>query len=458
MAKGDKKKSPNPEPVPTECFNQVGVSVWCDDPNGSANAVGTITPDSYPAIQGVHESAVRIMFNIPQSVPWPDWGYTISIKSPGYIPIEFRIDPKIDGQSFDVTLHPVAPNFTRDQICGSKVTLSGLMISTAQFGNQPWFELAYQCLSNPADRHFVRQQKIQAGDTGQIIEFFTNQISIYPDRPGNETWLGNCITQVGEFNQPLFKQFVEEILADGLVPIVVYDGDNGEDPNNGYPNALRQLPIVTALLSEYNDQILYARFWDGVFYGTTPEQIQNFGRQFRSLLPNGHLAIEFNPGHIPVGNGPADYEPGGMMTDYDVIVAEFDWPAPIQDPPAIIGAEWNSDHNTYIPVWSSNVTIWQNMWQVCGRLVENYKAPSNQPFNVLVRAVDGPQEGQIVSVSSDNYPAIYYLRTGNARGKYFFWAFECGEYEWVRYQNTADQLTHAGNYFRGMGANPVGMP
>jgi hypothetical protein len=303
---------------------------------------------------------------------------------------------------------PPIPSFTRDEVCGAKVTLSGLTITTAEFGTQPWFELAWQCLSSVEDRRGVLDQKKKHGDTGQVIEFFTRQQKIY-DEPG--VWLNNLTTQVGEFNQPLFLQFVTEILTAGMVPVVVFDGDNGDNPIDGYPNALRQLPIVTNLLADYNSNILYARFWDGVFYGSTPENIQNFGREFRKILPEGKLAIEFNPGHIPVGNGPEDYAPNGMMTDYDVIVGEFEFPD-----------------------YRQNST-----WQVVARLVSKYNRPPDQPVN------DDP-----------NPP--YYLAPGNARGQYFFWAWEIGEYQWVRNQVSLASLITAGRYFRSMGCSIVGLP
>ena len=372
---------------------------------------------------GYRETPERTIFLFNEYVPspfgatiyWNDKGYgRLTIPPPGqweasYPPVSLT---DMDLNPIDhITLQGQIPSFTREEVCTAQVTLSGLMIATEQFGNKPWFELAYQCLSNPTDRQTVRLQKKNYGDKGIIIEFFNDQRYIYPDRPGNSTWLGQCVTQVGEFNQELFKKFVEEILQDGLVPVVVYDGDNGENPTDGYPNALRQLPILTALLAEYNDKILYARFWDGVFYGTTPEQIKNFGVEFRKLLPLGNLAIEFNPGHIPVGNGPSDYAPGGMMTDYDVVVGEFNYPNYRED----------------------------STWQVVARLVPNYNRPSDQP-------------------SRDDPNPPFYLAPGNARGQYFFWAMEVGEYQWVRDPSILQELINTGNYFRGMNATNVGLP
>lgn len=295
---------------------------------------------------------------------------------------------------------------TRQQICSIGCTFQGLTISTKQFGTQPWFELAYQCLSSAADRASVRAQKKAAGDTHLILEFYTHQQSIY-DEPG-QPWQ-HAISPSGEANPQWFLGLVAELRQDGLIPIVVFDGDNGDNPMDGWPNAARQLPLLVDLLGAWNDQMLYARFWDGVFYGSTPGHIADFGQQFRDVLPNGYLAIEHQPGRIPVGNGPADYAPGGLMVDYDVICSEFDW----------------LPHN-------------DATWQVAARLLgPAYVRPPDQPAH-------------------DDPSPPWYLRTGSSRGPYFTWAMEYAEYQWVRSQVTAAEIQTQRQYFRNMGYTAVG--
>lgn len=397
--------------------------------NINCNVFGTvvippvlIVDDGVEYKPAFNEDQSRLKFSLVSSTNGPPsgWGGTVywdgkeqRVQIP-MLPGDYEggnLEPPFPNFVYDDV--PVIPVFSREQICNAKVTLSGLTITTGQFGEQPWFELAWQCLSNKADRDSVLKQKIAAGDTGQVIEFYTREQNIYPDRPNNATWLGQCITQVGEFNQLGFFDFVTEILVAGLVPVVVFDGDNGDNIIDGYPNALRQLPILTQLLSsgDYNSRTLYARFWDGVFYGSSPENIQNFGKQFRKLLRDGHLAIEFNPGHIPVGNGPKDYAPLGMMTDYDVVVAEFNYPNYRED----------------------------STWQIVARLVPSYNRPPDQP-------------------SWDDPSPPFYLKSGNKRGQYYFWAFELGEYQWVRNEVSLSDLQVAGRYYKAMGCYNVGFP
>ena len=219
---------------------------------------------------------------------------------------------------------PFPPIPTRQQVCGVQLTFQGLTVTTKQYGEQPWFELAYQCCSDPADRASVRQQKRVAGDTHLILEYFTNAGEFIYNEPGQ--WLEPLQTLVGENTPDAFRSMIEEVIADGLIPIVVFDGDNADNPVDGYPNALRQLPALVALLQQGKDltpYVLFGRLWDGVFYGSSPDNIRKFGAYFRSSLPNGYLAIEHNPGHIPAGGGPADWLPGGTMDGYDVVMSEY---------------------------------------------------------------------------------------------------------------------------------------
>lgn len=301
---------------------------------------------------------------------------------------------------------------TRAQVCGVQLTFQGLTMATRQYGTQPWFELAYQTLTDPRDRAAVRQQKRDAGDTHLIVEYFTTTGSIY-DEPG-QPWQA-AISPSGEAHPVWFRSLVEEIIADGLIPIVAFDGDDG-DRAMGSPNALRQLPILVSLLAagdvNLNPYVLYARLWDGVFYGSSPENIANFGRQFRAVLPEGYLAIEHNIGHIPVGNGNADWMGDGMMTTYDVVLSEF-------------GAPLRSDQ----------------LWQVAGRLLgAAYVRPPDQP-------------------SGDDPDPPHYLQAGSPRGPYYTCAFELtdpGEYTWVRGRCTAADIESDRQYLRALGYTYTG--
>lgn len=311
----------------------------------------------------------------------------------------------------DATLVPFSrmpPVPTREQVCTVQLTFQGATITTQQYGTQPWFEPAYQTLTDPADRASVIEQKKALGDTHLILEFFTHRQSIY-NEPG-QPWQA-AISPSMEENSDFFHTLVLEVIQAGLIPIVAFDGDNGDNVYDGYPNALRQLPILFHLLDGLHDRILYARLWDGVFYGSTPTNIQDFATAFRVFLPDGYLAIEFSTGHIPVGNGPTDYAPGGMMVGYDTILGEF-------------------DDNRF------DDSVWQVLARMIGPL---YVRPSNQP------ADDDP--GSPFGLDS----AKFYLRYGNPRGPFVFIVFEYFAYGWVRGTHVSE-VQQARAYFARCGA------
>lgn len=298
-------------------------------------------------------------------------------------------------------------SLTREQVCGVKMTFQGLSISTKQFGpDQPWFEPAYQCLLASSDRASVRAQKRAVGDTHLILEFFTKQESIYDE--AGQPWQV-AITPSMEQNLALFRSLVLEVLNDGLIPIVAFDGDNGYQ---GAINALRQLPILVSLLGDLADSILFVRLWDGVFYGATPQQIYDFGAAFRRLLPNGYLGMEHQAGRIPCGEGFGDWALHGPMSTYDVILSEFDVPPPDD-----------------------------TVWQIAARFLgPAYKRPADQP------AGDDP------GTPFDLRSGKWYLGEGSPRGPYFPVAFEdWGLYLWVRDQITLQQIAADRAYYRQIG-------
>lgn len=272
-------------------------------------------------------------------------------------------------------------------VCGVRLNFQNQIITTRQYGTQPWFEPVLASVTDPLDRQSVYQQKRATQQRHQIIEFNTDD---WGPNPPNRGWAWGPIPSM-EDNPDKFLALTEEIIRAGLFPIIAFDGDDGQA---GHVNAMRQLPILLHILQQWSKHgdltpyILFARLWDGVFYGSTPEQIADFGRAFRALCPLGHLAIEHNFGHIPVGEGGDDYQPGGRMSTYDVILSEFD------DPP----------HNDTI-------------WQIGGRLLQPYHRPADQPAN------------------DDPFPpgAPFYLGAGNPRGSYVAVAFETwAPYDWVR--------------------------
>ena len=335
------------------------------------------------------------------------WGGTLTVSAPLYVTSTVQlIQPDENQPDIYLTLKPVLPAPpSRSAALGLRLTFQGLSVTTAQYGTLTWFEPFLGALSALSDRQAVYAAKHGAGDTHAIIECFTHTQPVY-----NEAPYQGIIQQSCEQNQGAFLALVEEIIQNGFIPVIAYDGDDGDNAVDGYPNAARQAPILAALLAgnadgDLNPYVVYARLWDSVFYGSSPANITAFGSLFRSILPNGYLAIEFNIGHIPLGGGPSDYSSTGAMANYDLILAEYpNWP-----------------------------TTGDAVWQINARMLgPSYKRPPDQP-------------------STDDPNPPYYLAQLSSRGPFVFSCFEWGEYPWTHGQLTAAQAAQGALYYKAMG-------
>ncbi len=361
-----------------------------------ADAVVVLASDnglSFTPHDGMVGTRPAQIFDLPDTLP-EGWGARLTISRADYSTITMRgrlylkrDAPYAELEVDDVTLPPssafgplpAVP--TREQVCGINISLQGLTVNTQQFGNIAWFELWLQCCSLRADREACYVAKRATDHDRHAIVEFRRGGAVYDEYP-----FQGFISPDFESNPALFCDLIAEIIiVGGLIPIIVYDGDNGDNPVDGHPNAMRQLPILYNTLkhSKYGDlnpYVLKARFWDGVFYGSSPENIRDFGTYFRQIDPSGYLAIEHNPGHIPVGEGGNDYQPGGRMDAYDVVVSEFS---------------------------TGKVPHDDTTFQIVGRLNRPYNRPADQP------AGDDPS------------PPFYLV--DSPRGPRYYCAFEFGD-------------------------------
>lgn len=329
---------------------------------------------------------------------------------------------------------PVLPRPpTRAQICGIRTSLQGLTYHTRQFGEFPaWF---YAGL-NASDRARARADHLAAGDTHISISISEAYLE-----PG--TLLPDALLPGYDFSYALdaFRALLVETIAGGLLIDLPLAGDGlsvTPDPQQGQYNdpvgrtygyqwLMQNLERIVLSLKgdgtpatpDLTPYIIFRPGWDGVFYGWSvsgddpdpqPWRVNAFGQLFRSLLPNGYLAIEHTTGTIPVGNGPADYAPGGLMRPYDTILSEFD-------------------------------TVHQDScWQVVARLVPTYHRPPDQPIH------------------DDPHPP-FYLAPGTPRGPYFYVAFEPtqgGAYQWVRGACSLAEVQAVRAYLHQLGASLTG--
>lgn len=303
---------------------------------------------------------------------------------------------------------PLPPRPTRTALIQPRLTFQGLLYPTTQFGMLPGFEACLPWLT-PADRQVVYAAKHAAGDTHCIITI-PDGVPLYdepnqaysPDKFGPLDWTsGN--TRIG----PELPALIREVIAAGFPQILLYlGGDGGGD---AYTIAYTQVDLLHA--NEDFRENLYQFCvilpgWDGVFYGWPLEQVQPWSDKIRALWPDAVVGLHYSTGHIPLGEGGSDFQPGGRMANFDLLVGEFD----------------DQVHQ-------------DSTWQILNRLEAHYVRPSDQP-------------------AGDDPDRVYYLAGSSPRGPWGHFAMEYGEYEAVRCgTNFAGMVTHVNQnrqYMRSM--------
>lgn len=296
---------------------------------------------------------------------------------------------------------------SRDEVCNLYTSFQGDTFYSSQYGS---FPLQESTGLNDADIESMIQQTKSKGYT-----HFRITISwAYPTNP-----IGGCdLTQ----DLPELKRIMLKAIYARLYPILflAMDGESVKDAQGnyvyndpvghtyGYDWGMENLERILGYLKQEIDITPYVLFcpgYDGVFYGWEPSNIKipAFGALFRSILPNGYLAIEHNTGHIPLGNGQSDWDTNGLMKDYDVLMSEFN--------------PWNLHEDS--------------TWQVLGRCTRPYNRPPDQPID------DDP-----------NPP--FYLSQPTLRGKRHYIIFEVNTYTWSRGQISEDECKAELQYFRTM--------
>lgn len=303
---------------------------------------------------------------------------------------------------------------TREQLLTARCTFQGATVTTS-LGTYPWFEVEFDTLP-VSDHPSVYAMKRQLGDQVMILAVSHAYLEpwIPPTIGAGRDWYQEGWSQLATFLQGVVDAgfYIQLHLAgDGNFSVKNPDGSWAyNDPvgyTYGYDWLMEQFPLIAQAMGPLNQYIRYVIGFDGVFYGWSPEQVVAFGKVFRAALPDGCLGIEHDPGHIPVGEGGEDYQPGGRMQDYDFVLGEF--PADVE------GDAW---------------------WQILGRMVSPYVRPPDQP------AHDDP-----------NPP--FYLKSPSPRGPFYYWAFEWKTYDWVRGNCTLAAIERDRAAIRAMGCQLV---
>lgn len=330
--------------------------------------------------------------------------------------------------------HPPGPDHgpstrppTRDQVCSVRIGFQGETVTTQDYGTFPVFGPETTTLSDSDLRMFCQQLAGRGWTHGEIaVSWQYAEPGFLMPVPGRD--LSQDMPELARRISIMLESFVSVAVFLGGDGLSAKKNPDGSYPYNdpvghtyGYEWLMDNFPRIAQGLqtSAYGDLTKYCLFspgYDGVFYGwgyagevpdQQPDRVVNFGKLFRSVLPDGYLAIEHTPGKIPVGEGGSDWQTGGRMQTYDVILSEFNWPA-----------------------------TGDQVWQIVGRLIQPYHRPPDQPPH------DDP-----------NPP--FYLKDHTPRGPVFYVPYEYATYQWTRNQVTAQQVQDARAYFYSLGCTNV---
>jgi hypothetical protein len=307
------------------------------------------------------------------------------------------------------TFRPPQPPPTRAQLGAGYCGFQGLTVNTPSYGAIPYFTAALGWMT-PADRAAVYPQLKAAGvDTVELP--ISGQYSEPPSYsypvPGVD-WSQNLSG---------YTALVDEAIGQGFKVCLVGAGDGESQGNppygyndpNGWTYGFQWLydftpTLFQAIGPERREYVWFRPGYDGVFYGWTPEQVGAYGALCRSLDPNCTIGLEFLIGICHLGNGQADYLPGGGLYNYDIIQSEFEYSVTV--PP-------NQD----------------GLCQIAARLLgptyvrPPFQSPTDDPGSPF-QAGDGR----------------WYTEYGTNRGPYMVWGLEDGEYNWVRGQVSASDI------------------
>jgi hypothetical protein len=405
---------PNPVPTPNPTWNCF-VNV---EPQYAVAVISLEDGLTHYASSGLQ----RLVFTIDSWVV-SGWGCNLTIVADGYDTYSARLPlPERNGYFPDVQLVKSKPQYpptpSRMEVLGVNMHFrGGLIVDSPTFGKMPWYPAALSWCDEETRKAAYRVMH-EAGDTHAIIQI-PNGLPLY-DEPGQfytsdkfpaKDWTNGETDLV---NSP-FPGLVDEVIREGFKFMIGMD--------ERMENSKR---IVKLVMNALTDKQLEYGFtfpgYDGVFYGWEPvTHIIEWASMARAIKPSCYLGMEFNVGHIPLGEGGGDYYHGGRMDGYDVILAEF---------------------NSFHPGQTDNM---DQVWQIVGRCIKPYHRPPEQP------ADDDPN------------PPFYLI--DSPRGPRAFCAFESDmPYGWVR-TNVNDpnavaaalaQINYETDYFRRLGCQFIG--
>jgi hypothetical protein len=382
--------------------------------NNAQCATINLVPDSFPPLAATPDpgNSSRFSFLVPKGY---SGGASVYLAKSGCKTIQHRLtfadgyeEPipvdgswELEGETLNPSLPPIPD---RSRVLGINTSfMGGLIVDSPTYGKMPWWDPAL-AWCDQRTRELAYQEKV--GETHCILEvpsgspLYDEQNQFYsPDKFPALDWT-NGLTNLNE----QFNELLLEIISNNYLVHIAMD--------ENYDISIKVIALVARRLKDLGltKYCVVMPGYDGVFYGWSPDQIAFWGSTARNINPDILLGLEFQPGKLPLGGGVADYSLNGRMKDFDLLLAETEWPP--------------------------NNTI----WGIFGRCLLTYQQPPDQN-------VDFP-------------PNPFYL-IDSARGTRYFCGFETDyPYKWVRINpndptqvdNARNELQTIRNYFMNCGS------
>lgn len=287
------------------------------------------------------------------SIVWADdeeatGGGTLQVWGSGSQPFSVNMDvppgANTEGPSLDLKAgigpFPVAP--TRDKLLGGKITGQGLWLHLPRFGWFPWWPPCWAWLTQE-ERASCAAQLIALGEELTCVEvpcgpaLYDESGQFYsPDNGfGPLDW-----TNGNSHLDDRLPSLIAELLRYGFKGVWLFFG--GDAGQAGVPIANAQAAFIpfafkTAIPGhDLNDYVVYLPGWDGVWHapnasgtGWNPPQFTDWEA---ILVANGakYWGMEHAEGYAPVGEGGTDFQPGGRLYNFALILGEYNGPNPYQ--------------------------------------------------------------------------------------------------------------------------------
>jgi hypothetical protein len=307
----------------------------------------------------------------------------------------------------------IGPPPTRAQLGAGYAGFQGLTVTVPGYGPLPYFTASLAWMT-PAQRAAVYPQLRAAGvDTVElpISGQYSEPPSFSYPIPGYD-WSGNLPGYVALTDEAIGQGFkiVWDTAGDGQSQGTPPYGYNDPDGwTYGFQWSYNLLPTLFQALGPQRRAYGWFRpGYDGVFYGWTPDQVNQWGLLCRSLDPLCTIGLEFSIGVCHLGNGIADYEPGGGLYAYDIFQNEFEY----------------------------SVTAPENEGGLC-EIAARLLGPSyvRPPFQPPTEDPDAPFQA-----GDGRWFAQYGTVRNGVTVPFMVWALEDGEYNWVRNQVSATDI------------------